>query len=335
MRMLVLGGTVFLSRAVAEAARDRGHDVTVANRGRSATPPAGVRPLRVDRDDPDGLAPLGDGGEAGGEAFDAVVDVARQPSHVRRALALLGDRAAHWTFVSSGSVYADEVTTGQHVGNSPVLAPHAEDDGTVDTYGPRKVACEDAVRDALGERAFICRAGLIAGPGDAVDRFGWWVVRLARGGEILAPGAPDGAAQVIDVRDLADWIVLAAERGLAGTFDGIGPATTLGHLLERVAAGVGVEPRLTWVDQAFLLEHGVNPWMGARSLPMWVPLPQYAGFMSRDGGPSFAVGLATRDLAETARDTLTWEREVAGDHDFAAGLTAAEEDDLLRAWKAR
>jgi nucleoside-diphosphate-sugar epimerase len=333
MRMLVLGGTIFLSRAVAEQARDRGHDVTTTSRGRSGSVPEGVRHVRADRDDPDGLAPLarGDG------TFDAVVDVARQPGHVRRALDLFGERAGHWTFVSSGSVYADDATPGQRVDGSPVLAPHHEDDASetaVATYGPRKVACEGAVRDALGDRAFICRAGLIGGPGDQVDRFGYWPLRLARGGEVLAPGAPDDAVQVVDVRDLAAWIVDAAERGLAGTFDGIGPATSRAEFLARVAAGVGADPELTWVDQPFLLEREVNPWMGPRSLPLWLPLPEYAGLMSRDGSPSFAAGLVTRDLSETARDTLAWRRSAA-DHDLAAGITAEDEADLLGAWRRR
>jgi 2'-hydroxyisoflavone reductase len=330
MRVLVFGGTVFLSRAVAERARDRGHDVTVANRGRSGPAPDGVRQVRVDRDDPEGLAPLADGA-----AFDAVVDVARQPGHVRAALALLGDRAGHWTFVSSGSVYADNATPGQRVDGAPVLDPHTGDDDSAATYGPRKVACEDAVRAAVGDRAFTCRAGLIVGPGDAVDRYGYWPLRLARGGEILAPGSPDDAVQVVDVRDLAAWIVRAAEGGLAGTFDGVGPVSTLADFFARVAEGLAVTPTLTWVDQAFLQAHGVDPWMGPRSLPLWLPMPEYAGLMSRDGSPSFDAGLVTRPLPETARDTLAWERAVAGRHQLAAGLTAEEEADLLRAWKAR
>lgn len=331
MRVLVLGGTVFLSHAVAEEARDRGHEVTAAARGQSGTVPDGVRLVQVDRDQPDGLAPLAEGGSG----YDAVVDVTRQPGQARRALALFAERARHWTFISSGSVYADNSTPNQRVVGSPLVEPHADDDSSMESYGPRKVACEEAVRAAAGDRAMICRAGLIVGPGDVNDRFGYWPLRLARGGEVLAPGSPDDPVQVIDVRDLAAWIVRAAEEGVAGTFDGVGPVMTRADFLARIAAGVGVEPRLTWVDQAFVVERGVEPWMGPRSLPLWLPLPEYAGFMTRDDSPSVAAGLVTRDLADTARDTLAWERAVDGSHKLIAGLTAEEEAELLRAWHAR
>jgi 2'-hydroxyisoflavone reductase len=331
MHVLVLGGTVFLSRAIAEQARDRGHEVTAAARGRTGRAPDGVRMVLVDRDQPDGLASLA--GDA--EPYDAVVDVTRQPGHVNRALSLLAERTRHWTFVSSGSVYADGSTPNQRVAGAPLLAPPTRDDDSIETYGPRKVACEEAVRAAAGDRAMICRAGLIVGPGDRNDRFGYWPLRLARGGEVLAPGAPDDPVQVVDVRDLAAWIVRAAEDGIAGTFDGVGPAMTRASFLAGVAAGVGVEPSLTWVDQAFLVEHGVQPWMGPRSLPLWLPLPEYAGFMTRDVSESVAAGLATRDLSETARDTLAWERSVDGRHELVAGLSPEEEAELLRAWHTR
>jgi 2'-hydroxyisoflavone reductase len=331
MRVLVLGGTVFLSHAVAEEARDRGHEVTAAARGQSGTVPDGVRLVHLDRDRPDGLAPLTEGGSG----YDAVVDVTRQPGQARRALALLAERARHWTFVSSGSVYADNSTPNQRVAGSPLVEPHPDDDSSMESYGPRKVACEEAVRAAAGDRAMICRAGLIVGPGDVNDRFGYWPLRLARGGEVLAPGSPGDPVQVIDVRDLAAWIVRAAEDGVAGTFDGVGPVMTRADFLARIAAGVGVEPRLTWVDQAFVVGQGVEPWMGPRSLPLWLPLPEYAGFMTRDDSPSVAAGLVTRDLADTARDTLAWERSVDGSHKLIAGLTAEEEAELLRAWHAR
>lgn len=331
MRLLVLGGSVFLSRTVAESALQRGYEVTCACRGASGPLPEGVRHIRLDRDDPDGFAALA------GDRFDAVVDVARQPSQVRRALTALADRAGHWTFVSTCSVYADDATPGQRAGTAPLLEPAAPDADETDMalYGPLKVACENVVRELRGGDAFVVRAGLIAGPYDPSGRFSYWPRRLSAGGEILAPGSPEALVQVVDVRDLAAWLLDAAVGGLTGTFDAKGRMTPFGQVLERVAAGVGVAPKLTWVSQDFLVEQQVEPWMGPRSLPLWLPLPEYAGFMTRDASPAYAAGLSCRDLAETARDTLAWERADGRRHPVKAGLTAAEEAELLAAWHSR
>ena len=303
MKLLVLGGTVFLGRAVARHGVDAGHDITCAARGVSGAVPKGVRLVRVDRDHPGGLSPLE------GQQFDAVVDVARRPSQVRSALIELGDRVGHWTFVSTCSVYADHGTPGQRAESAPLLAaaPPGVDDADGEQYGPCKVADEEAV-DSSGLPAFVCRAGLIVGPEDPSGRFDYWVARLARGGEVLAPGRPDDDVQWVDVRDLAAWLVHASETGLTGTYDGIGAPVPRSQFLAAVGEGVGVTPRLTWVDQDFLAAHGVQPWMGERSLPMWLPLPDYAGFMTRDVSPALRTGLLTRPLTDTARDTLGWLR---------------------------
>lgn len=199
MRILVLGGSVFLSRTVAQLALQRGYEVTCACRGESGPLPEGVRHIRLDRDDPDGFAALS------GERFDVVVDVARLPTQVRRALAALSDNAAHWTFVSTCSVYADDATPGQRADTAPLLTPAAPDADETDPelYGPLKVACENLVTEFRGKDAFVVRSGLIAGPHDPSDRFSYWPLRLARGGEILAPGTPEDLIQVVDVRDLA------------------------------------------------------------------------------------------------------------------------------------
>jgi 2'-hydroxyisoflavone reductase len=352
MRILVLGGTVFLSAAVAAEAVARGHEVTCAARGSSGEPPAGVAFVRVDRDDPDGLAPLA------GREFDAVVDVARLPSQVRRAVAALGDGVRHWTFVSSISVYTDNSTPGQNPHTGPVHDPLSADADEADeeNYGPAKVSCEQAVLAALGDRANVVRAGLIVGPGDRSDRFTYWPVRLARGGEVLAPGAPEEPVQVVDVRDLAAWIVRSAETEVVGIFDATGPTVGRGEFLDRVAAGVSdadagagdqpdTKPELTWVDQEFLAAQEVNPWAGPRSLPVWLPLPEYAGMLDHDVSATLAAGLAVRDLAQTARDTLAWARASGRDRadgtggadpsGLHAGLTAAEEADVLAAWHRR
>jgi 2'-hydroxyisoflavone reductase len=334
MRLLVLGGTVFLGRAVARQARDLGHQVVCAARGVTGTAAEGVRFVPVDRDDPDGLAALA------GETFDAVVDVTRRPSHARRAVADLRTRVGHWSYVSSCSVYSDQTTPGQRAATAAVVppAPPGIDDPTgehQEWYGPCKVTCETVVRDGVGaDRSFICRAGLIVGPEDPTGRFTYWVDRLARGGEVLAPGAPEDAVQFVDVSDLAGWLVRAAETGLAGTYDGIRPALPRGRFLAEVASGVGrPDPQLTWVDQPFLEKCDVRPWSGERALPLWLPLPEYAGFLARDVTASLAAGLALRPLAETARRTLQWLMNDPG-ATRPGGLDALTEREALREWHA-
>jgi nucleoside-diphosphate-sugar epimerase len=332
MRLLVLGGTAYVGRAVASRAVADGYQVVCAARGVSGPVPVGATLLRVDRDAPQGLAPLE------GQRFDAVVDVSSRPSQVRRAVAALAGRVGHWCYVSSASVYADVATPGQRAGSAPVLAPAPEDlddpQAPGDAYGRCKVACEQAVLDA-GVPAFVCRAGLIVGPEDDSDRFTYWPARLARGGEVLAPGRPDDAVQLVDVRDLAAWLVSVVGDGRTGVFDGIAPPTTRLDLLRRVSAGVGrPEPELTWVNQDFLAERGVRPWAGEHSLPLWLPLPGYAGFMARDVSASAAAGLAVRDLRDTARATLDWYRS-AGEPALSCGLGGPDEAQLLAAWHAR
>ncbi|MFI6762999.1 NAD-dependent epimerase/dehydratase family protein [Micromonospora sp. NPDC050417] len=335
MRLLILGGTVFLGRAVARLAVASGHHVTCAARGVSGEPVAGARFVQVDRDAPGDLSALD------GERFDAVVDVTRRPSHARHAVAALADRAGHWSYVSTCSVYADNATPGQRAATAKLTAPApVEVDNPVgehaEFYGPCKVSCEDAVRDGVSpERAFVCRAGLIVGPEDPSDRFPYWVARLARGGEVLAPGTPDDQVQLVDVDDLAQWLLYAAENGLAGTFDGMSAPLPRSRFLAEVAAGVGrPDPELTWVEQDFLVARDIRPWTGERSLPLWMPLPEYGGFLARDVTDSLAAGLRTRPIAQTAARTLEWIR-TRPDEVKVGGLRPVQEAEVLREWAAR
>ncbi len=325
MRLLILGGTQFLGRAIAACAHATGHDVTCAARGASGTIPNGARFIRVDRDAPDGLAPLA------GKEFDAVVDVSRHPGQVRRAAAALKPRVGHWTFVSTVSVYADNRTIGQRASTAPLKAPTAPEIeySTDETYGAAKVACEQAIGE---DAAFICRAGLIVGPEDPTGRFTYWPTRLERGGEVLVAGTPEDAVQCIDVRDLAQWIVHAAQTRLTGCFDAIGPSYMRGEFLKECAAAVGSSCTFTWVNRAFLESQDIRRWSGPRSLPLWLPLPDFAGFNTRDTSPARDSGLTVRPLAETARDTLSWARTAGGP---VTGLTADEESAALKAWHAR
>ncbi|RDB44993.1 NAD-dependent epimerase/dehydratase family protein [Tsukamurella tyrosinosolvens] len=326
MRLLVLGGTAFLSREIAVVAVRAGHDVTCAARGTSGPVPDGASLVRWDRS-ADPVPPgLSDG------AFDAVIDVARTPSWVRDAVAAI--RAAHWVFVSTISVYADTATPGGGPSNLPLL-PALHDDVALDArpeaYGAMKVACEELVRDACADAAVV-RPGLIVGPGDPTGRFSYWPGRLASAADgdlVLAPGAPGARVQVLDVRDLAAWLVLLAERRTAGTFDAVAPAFPMVEFVQRMAVGLGVRPRWVWAPDDFLLARGVEPWAGERSLPLWLPRPDFDGMLDHDAGPAAERGLRVRPLDETARDTAEWLR-TAGDA-LAVGMTRDDERALIRA----
>ena len=323
MRLLIFGGSVFLSQAVAADAVGRGHDVTCACRGASGAIPAGAEHAPFDRatDDPAAL----------GDEFDAVVDVGRTPSWVRRAVAALPE--AHWVFVSTISVYPDNATPGGTPDTLAVHEPLHDDPAEIDpvSYGRAKVACEQTVAEAA-RSSLIVRPGLIVGPGDPTGRFTYWPHRLGLvcdGDGVLAPGSPADEVRVIDVRDLAAWLVDAAERRLTGVFDAVGPVLPMSGLLAAVAAGVGAAPELVWADREFLEAHDVKPWGGPRSLPLWLPRPEYAGMLSHDPAPAAAAGLTARGLAGTAGDTLAWLRATPGA--TITGLSAQEEFELLAA----
>ncbi|MFC6287229.1 NAD-dependent epimerase/dehydratase family protein [Nocardioides sp. GCM10027113] len=325
MKLLVLGGTRFLSRAVAVEAVGRGHDVTCACRGVSGAVPHGATHLAWDR------AEAPPAGLAGG--VDAVVDVATRPSYVRSAVAALPD--VHWVYVSTISVYAEASVPGGTPETLPLLDLVRTDEdpfSTPTTYGGMKVACEQAVLEGAAS-ATVVRPGLIVGPEDPTGRFSYWPTRLADGGVVLAPGTPDDPVQVVDVRDLAAWLVDLAEKRTTGTFVATSRALPRGDFLAQVAEGVGADPSLTWVPQEFLLEQDVRPWMGDRSLPVWLPLPEYAGLMAHDVTAAHDAGLRTRPLAETARDTLAWLR--ATPDAATTGIGRDDEAAVLAAWHAQ
>jgi 2'-hydroxyisoflavone reductase len=322
MKLLVLGGTQFLSRAIATDAVARGYDVTCAARGESGTVPDGARHVVLDRSSPDWSALDDD--------WDAVVDVARSPVWVAEALAALADRAGHWTFVSSISVYADHTTPGGSPETLPLLPAITEDveQDTPEKYGSSKVGCEQHVLAGAGQ-ALVIRPGLIVGPGDPSGRFTYWPARLAEGGDVLAPESPDRTTQVIDVRDLAAWIVTAADRGITGVYDASGRIERLGDLVDEVVSAVGGSATLVWADAEFLLERDVRHWSGPRSLPLWLP-EEARGMTAHDVSAAFAAGLTTRPIGDTARDTLAWLRQEESAP--RTGLTRAEEQDLLDDW---
>lgn len=332
MRLLVLGGTRFLGRGVVAAALARGDEVTTFTRGVSGEPPAGVEALHGDRTAPDGMDVLR------GRQWDAVVDTCGfVPTVVDRGAALLADSVGHYVYVSSISAYPD-FPERAITPDSPVYdcAPDAgSSDGEFDPeqYGPFKAGCERAVERHFPGRAAHLRAGMIIGPYDDTGRFPYWVGRVARGGEILAPGGPDQVLRLIDQRDLGAWAVEVGRARTAGAFVATGPAGQVTFAGMLAAAGPA---EVTWVDEEWLVAHDVTPWS---ELPLWLPRSAGEHAWDQDTAPAEAAGLRVRPIAETAADTLAWLR--AGDLGTAnprvgrAGLDPDKEKELLAAWHAR
>ncbi len=318
--MLVLGGTSWVGGQIAQEAATRGHDITCLARGESGRPPEGTAWVRADRDHPDAYREVAD------RHWDAVVDVSRQPGQVRAAVEALGARASHWTFVSTGSVYADQ--SGPLTETSPLLEPVLGDEATAEEYGQAKVACEQAVR-TLPQRLII-RAGLIGGPGDRSDRLGHYVARLdlAGTGPVLVPDVATQPMQVIDVRDLARWIVRSAENRTTGIVHGAGEPTTVGELIALSARVAEFAGRRVGASPEWLRDHDVHEWAGPRSLPLWLPASHH-GMGQMDDSWSRELGLVRRPLTETIADTLADERDRGLDRDRKAGLTRRDELKLL------
>jgi len=323
MRILVLGGTAFLSAEIARQAVDAGHDVTCLARGTAAEPPPGVNWVRADRAAGAGAYAGLDGG------WDAVVDVSRDPAHARAALEALSAGSGHWTFVSSCSVYErhDQPGADEAAALLPPL-PRGTEAGP-ENYGESKSAIEASTVEAAGVKAHIVRAGLIGGPGDSSDRYGYWPARLASGGDaILVPDIFGEPVQAIDVRDLAAWILSAAERGLAGTFNAVGEVTSFGDYIEACRELAGTSPKTFAVEPGWLEAQGVQPWSGEDTLPLWLP-PGHEGFMARSNAAALAQGLRLRPWRETLRDTLADERARGLQRPRKAGLRSEREKELL------
>ncbi len=323
MKLLILGGTVFLGRHIVEAALAGGHEVTLFNRGQHNPDffPE-VEKLRGDRN--------GDMAALQGRQWDAAIDTSGfVPRVVRASAEALANAVKHYTFISSISVYADFTKRGIDE-SSPVvkLADESVEEVTGETYGGLKALCEQAATEVLPGKVLIVRPGLIVGPDDQSDRFTYWPHRVARGGEMLAPGMPDHQEQFIDVRDLAQWIVRMVEAGKTGIYNATGPDYVLStqQLLEECKAVTGSDAQFTWVDETFLA-----PILEEVSLQPWVP-EAYMGMRAVNCSKAFAERLTFRALSETVRDTLAWKAASSTAETFRAGLKAEQEQDLLRAW---
>ncbi|WP_098456586.1 NAD-dependent epimerase/dehydratase family protein [Sanguibacter antarcticus] len=316
---LILGGTAWLGRQIAARAVAQGDDVTCLARGSSGSVADGATLVQADRSRPGAYDALA------GTDWDAVVDVSRDPAAVADAVAVLGPRAAHWTFVSSVSVYAqDDDPPGADESATAV------DPTDLDDYAHAKVTAERAARAALGDRLLVARPGLVAGPGDPSDRFGYWVSRLALAddGPVLSPVCDDRHVQVVDVRDAASWLAGAARHGTTGTVNVVGDPVPLGDLLDEAGAVAGFRGRLVAADDDWLTEQGVDPWAGPRSLPLWLP-SSCTGFFRRSNQAFRAAGGTLRPVRETLADTLEDERARGLDRPRRAGITRDDELDLV------
>ncbi|GGO68556.1 reductase [Nonomuraea cavernae] len=299
----MLGGTEFVGRAFVDEALSLGHDVSVFNRG-THEPPDGVTALRGDRTAPGGLAEIERG------EWDVVVDTwAWAPSAVRDAARLLADRAGHFVYVSTRSVYHYPTPPGADE-TAPLVEGSPDDDVALE-YARAKMGGELAAVAAFGDRALLARAGLILGPHENIGRLPWWLHRVARGGPVLAPGPADLGLQYIDARDLALWCLAAAERGLSGPYNTVSPPafTTMGELLETCVRVTGSDARLQWAEPETILAAGVSAWT---DLPIWLHGETHGAMHQGDVSKAVAAGLRCRPVEETVADTWAWLRGLPG-----------------------
>lgn len=344
MKILILGGKIFLGRHLVEAALGNGHEVTLFNRGRhSSELYSQVEQVRGDRSR--------DLSALEGRQWDAVIDTSGYtPSVVSASARLLANAVKQYVFISSISVYKDvsvmgvdeaapvETITPEQVRDAENIVP--PDKGAVAraygaAYGALKALCEQAAEEAMPRRVLNVRPGLVVGPYDYSDRFTYWPGRIARDGEVLAPGRPERPVQFIDARDLAEWVIHMVESGQMGTYNATGPdkLLTMRQVLDACKLVSENDASFTWVDEAFLLNEKVQPW---GQVPLWLPEePESAGFNAISITRALAAGLTFRPLAETVRDTLAWDTTRPADEARQAGLAADDEARLLRLWHQR
>jgi len=315
MRLLVLGGTVFLGRHVVDAALGAGCAVTLLNRGTRPLAFMGpVEQLQGDRD--------GDMSALRGRSFDSVIDCSGYtPAQLQRTAEVLGERCAHYVFVSTISVYARFAPGCAYDETAPLTS-------AVDGYGGGKARAEEVIQAAFPGRVSVLRPGLIVGPYDPTGRFTYWPLRVARGGRVLAPGRPERPVQFIDVRDLARWCLQLAQQRRAGVFHGVGPSATMADVLEACRPPTHHAVECVWCDDADLVRANVAPWSG---LPLWIPEadPDFGGMLLASGDRAVAAGLTTRPWLDTARDTLAWARVPGSATASATALTPEAEAQLL------
>lgn len=329
MKILIIGGTRFLGRHLVNSARARGHDLTLFNRGQT-NPTLFRKVKRYQGDREQDLEQLPG-------QWDAVIDTCGYvPRVVRLSAEALKGRVEKYVFISSISVYSDFSKIGINE-SAPVgrLEDETVEDITAETYGPLKVLCERTVQDVFGINSLIIRPGLIVGPHDPTDRFTYWVERVARGGEVLAPDRPEALTQFIDARDLADFIIHLIANDVSGVFNATGPEAplSLGTLFDTCKLVSGSDAKYVWAPVDFLNQNHVEPWS---DMPAWLPdTGEDAGFAHVDVSKAIKAGLVFSSLATTVKDMLTWLRERPAGYEMKAGLKPERERELLEKLRVR
>jgi 2'-hydroxyisoflavone reductase len=327
MKMLIIGGTKFLGRHLVDSALARGHTVTLFNRGK--TNPGlfpSVETIIGDREF--------DIAKLAGREWDAVIDVAGYvPRIVRLSASGLERSVGRYVFISSISVYPEALLKKIGIAESDAvgkLEDESVEEITGETYGPLKALCEKTVMDLYGKHGLVIRPGLIVGPHDPTDRFTYWPVRVARGGDVLAPERPSVPVQIVDVRDLSGFIVKMIETNASGIYNATGPdhELTFGAMLDTCKAVSASDARFHWASAEFLKAHSVAEWS---DIPVWVPDNEESqGFSRVDVSKAIRAGLNFRPLEETVRDTLDWANTRPADHEWRAGLKPEREQELLQ-----
>ena len=318
MRTLILGGTAWLGREIAAQLVAEGQSVACLARGTSGSVPAGAKLEKADRSEPVAYDAVRN------QTWDDVIELSYSQDFVRGALEALSPVAAHWTLISSVSVYASSSEPDADE-MAAVVEPVELSD-----YGQAKVAAERTTAEAVGDRLLIARPGLIGGPGDTSDRFGYWVARFALAADepVLTPTTEARTVQVVDVRDLAIWIVAAGRKALIGTFNVVGNRHGLRATLAEAMAIAGYTGRTVEATDEWLVKHNVNYWAGPRSLPLWLPELD-SGISQRSNTAFLEAGGALRSLSDTLTDTLGDEQRRGFDRQRRSGLTREEELVLL------
>ncbi|MBK6792575.1 MAG: SDR family oxidoreductase [Anaerolineales bacterium] len=321
MKILIIGGTRFVGRHLVTSARARGHEITLFNRGK--TNPdlfRRVKNIRGDRET--------DLDQVAGQ-WDAVIDTCGYlPRIVRKSAEALKDKVGRYIFISSVSVYSNFSKVGINESDSVAMLTHEDtEEITGETYGALKALCEKAVQDVYGPRSLIIRPGLIVGPHDPTDRFTYWPLRIAKGGDVLAPDRPDAMTQFIDARDLADFIIKLIDQNVSGTFNAIGNPVTLNTVFETCKRISKSNANFKWAPVEFLEKNTVAPWS---DMPAWVPeTGENAGVSHVDISKAIHAGLTFTSLTDTVKAIYDWEFERPEGHELKAGLKPEREKELL------
>ena len=337
MELLIIGGSRFLGRHLVTAALDRNHEVTLFNRG-NYPPPPNTKQITGDRDH--------DLSKLQGHEWDAVIDTCGiLPRSVEASAKSLSASVGNYVFISSVSVYADVSVPGV-LENAPLktLTNEQLDEANQihrsgsnnygSLYGGLKALCEQALLDVIPDRSLIIRPGLIIGPYDYTDRFTYWVMRVARGGEVLAPGRPARSVQFIDVRDLSEWILRMVELKASGVYNanGLPGSLTMEEILTECKTVTNSDATFTWVSESFLIQENVTAWS---KMPLWLPeenAPQLTGFMFVNCEKAISAGLKLRPLHDSVSAIYSWRKNVPSEDPMIAGLDTESEDRLLQKW---